>query len=285
MNEEVLVSEKVKKIIQAVKKKTAMQAYKIELIKGEKPTLFDSKFGGIPYWDRTKDYPLDEKNDKMMLLAQINFTKEALKSDCLPEEGMLQFFISAKDDIYGMNFDEPTSQKNFRIVYHAQIDKTITEEDVRALEIPIATDGESEYSPLFQEMKVKCTPAIVAMGTHVYQFTELFRQVVKEEFGEDISDKNEYQYLAEEDCDALYEELDNTGHWLLGYPFFTQYDPRGESENEANYYDTLLFQMDSDGDETDYVLWGDCGVANFFINKEDLKKKDFSNVWYNWDCC
>ena len=120
------------------------------------------------------------------------------------------------------------------------------------------------------------------MGYDKCQFTKIFRQVVKEEFGEDISDMNAYQYLDDEDYDALYE-LDNSGHWLLGYPFFTQYDPRGAYK--THYYDTLLFQMDSDGDEIDYVLWGDCGVANFFINKEDLKKKDFSSVWYNWDCC
>ena len=92
-----MISEKAKKIIEAIKKKTAMQAYKIELIKDEKPTIFDSKFGGVPYWDMTKDYPFDEKNKKMMLLAQINFTKEALESDCLPKEGMLQFFINAED--------------------------------------------------------------------------------------------------------------------------------------------------------------------------------------------
>ena len=96
-----------------------------------------------------------------------------------------------------------------------------------------------------------------------------------------------YQYLNEDDHSYLYDELCNTGHWLLGYPFFTQYDPRGYGEEAtANYYDTLLFQMDSDMiDGEDYVLWGDCGVANFFINSEALKKKDFSKVMYNWDCC
>ena len=31
-------------------------------------------------------------------------------------------------------------------------------------------------------------------------------------------------------------------------------------------------------------MWGDCGVGNFFINAEDLKRLDFSNVLYNWDC-
>lgn len=33
------------------------------------------------------------------------------------------------------------------------------------------------------------------------------------------------------------------------------------------------------------MLWGDCGVANFFINGAKLKQHDFSDVLYNWDCC
>ncbi len=67
---------------------------------------------------------------------------------------------------------------------------------------------------------------------------------------------------------------------MSGYPTFTQTDPRFYSKNE-NIPDVLLFQLDSVRD----IMWGDCGVANFFITLEDLKKKDFSNVWYNWDCC
>ena len=58
-----------------------------------------------------------------------------------------------------------------------------------------------------------------------------------------------------------------------------------EYEEKYRVYDTLLFQMDSDYGDEDYVLWGDCGVGNFFIHQEDLKKRDFRKVLYNWDCC
>ena len=73
-------------------------------------------------------------------------------------------------------------------------------------------------------------------------------------------------------------------HQLGGYPYFTQSDPRpGQYED----LDVLLFQLDSDGNKEvgDLVLWGDCGVANFFISREALKRRDFSRVCYNWDCC
>jgi len=29
---------------------------------------------------------------------------------------------------------------------------------------------------------------------------------------------------------------------------------------------------------------GDAGVLNFFINREKLKNKDFTEILYNWDC-
>ncbi|MDE5859478.1 MAG: DUF1963 domain-containing protein, partial [Oscillospiraceae bacterium] len=32
------------------------------------------------------------------------------------------------------------------------------------------------------------------------------------------------------------------------------------------------------------IMWGDMGVANFFISENDLKNLDFSKVAYNWDC-
>ena len=68
-------------------------------------------------------------------------------------------------------------------------------------------------------------------------------------------------------------------HKMLGYAFFTQEDPRYEKKYEN--YDTLLFQLDSEGN---YLIWGDLGIANFFIQKKDLEERNFSNVLYNWDC-
>jgi uncharacterized protein YwqG len=71
-------------------------------------------------------------------------------------------------------------------------------------------------------------------------------------------------------------ERDTTaGHKLGGYPNFTQDDARDRNDLE------LLFQLDSD----DGVMWGDAGVGNFFITDADLARRDFSRVFYTWDCC
>ena len=32
------------------------------------------------------------------------------------------------------------------------------------------------------------------------------------------------------------------------------------------------------------LMWGDAGQGQFLIAREDLLKRDFSKVWYQWDC-
>lgn len=279
--------EKVKGIVEEIKKKTAMTAYSLHIDPDKKPDIYSSKFGGVPYWDFEKEYPRDQEGNLLMLLAQINFDQADVEEP-LPKQGMLQFFIGS-DELYGMDFDEPDKQDTFRVVYHETINYSMTEEQVRAMGIPVSNDAEDEEcTPVFREASINIEKQTVYMGMETYQFNDLFRSLVKDAYGlavEDIDDLYLYSEVDEDVFDKMWEELSNMGHWLLGYPSFTQTDPR-EYEEKYRIYDTLLFQMDSDNiDKKDYVLWGDCGVANFFINGEDLKKRDFSKVLYNWDCC
>ena len=55
------------------------------------------------------------------------------------------------------------------------------------------------------------------------------------------------------------------------------------SESKAMNEDELGKGKDGKSSEWE-ILWGDCGVANFFISRADLKARNFSNVYYNWDC-
>jgi uncharacterized protein YwqG len=98
-----------------------------------------------------------------------------------------------------------------------------------------------------------------------------------------IDTKLKYEYLSENF--PIYEEYENlfraAGHKLGGYPYFAQQDPREFEPYQGEEY-ILLFQMDTDDDA--WIMWGDCGVANFFITKQDLEKENFSRVCYHWDC-
>lgn len=272
-------SEKAKAIVAEVKRRTAAPCWKLTLQPEGPCGLLDSKVGGLPYWDPALPYPTDSQGNKMTLLAQLNFAQLGTEAP-LPRAGMLQFFIG-QDDEFGIDFDQPDRQKNFRVVYHPEPDPALTLEQIQALELPTHVEADL-CTPVIREAAFTAEKTVGYMGPGDCRFEALFREAVRAVTGEDIGDKNAYQYFDKADRDYFYDQLSTAGHRLLGYPFFTQYDPR-EPEGP---YDTLLFQLDSDmvEDRKDLVLWGDCGVGNFFINREDLLRRDFSRILYNWDC-
>lgn len=277
--------EQFQKIMEEVKAQTKKQAISIHVNMNRVPELTDSKFGGMPYWDNAKEYPKSSNGDKLIMIAQINFAQYKF-GDMFPEKGILQFFIGL-DDMWGMDFDQQDIQDGFRVVYHEMIDPTVTVEDVAKLEIPCTTDEEQgspvngQYAIEFEKEDVSVEPNNDSYDAYFFEQAEKLGIEVDEdktvyELGCEIYGDEEYDEMMEESCEC--------SHRMLGYPFFTQSDPR-EMEKKYRYYDTLLFQMDSDwDDENEFILWGDAGVGNFFINQEDLKKHDFSKVLYNWDC-
>lgn len=274
----------VQSIIKWIQDKTAKTSYRLTVNTDRKPGLSDTKFGGVPYWDTKMDYPRSTEGKPLALLVQLNM-KDFTGNPLFPGEGLLQFFIGY-DDVYGMDFDQQDSQSAFRVIYHQQIDKSVTAEDVLVMDIPTSLkweNGEEGYFPLEGELAVDVEETAVSMGPLDYRYEEYMQQAA-EALGISLpEDSGVYQILSENQYGGEAEK--NAGHWVLGYPYFTQSDPR-EYQN-LDYYDTLLFQMDSDyGQDQGYeILWGDCGVAGFFMNQEDLKRRDFSKVMYNWDCC
>ena len=276
------LNERNRQILDEIKRRTRTTAYVLAFDSESTPTIFDSKVGGLPYWDPAKTYPTDSNGKKMFLLAQINFDQDKAESP-LPQGGMLQFFVGG-EEMYGLDLDHPTEQKDWRIVYHEKVDASVTAETVEAMGIPSNNgDDEEVDSPVFRS----CVFRLVKKETWLTpdnweRFDELTLEVAEDLFGEtEAESANE---VFGEDQYALLEEEYFCGEnsHLLGHPFFTQADIR----ERGCRYDTLLFQLDTECcEEQDIVMWGDSGVGNFFINVEDLKRLDFSNVLYNWDCC
>lgn len=267
-------SEKVKAIVAELKRRTATDCYIMHIQPDSLPKLTDSKFGGYPYWNPKLPYPVDGAGEKLVLLAQINFDQFPV-DEPLPQGGMLQFFVG-QDDIFGADGAHPDRQTNFRVVYHETIDRSVTVQQLKPLNLP--THADLDYFPVLKSAAVTLERGVSCTGLSV----ELFREVTHALTGEEMTGQSPYRYLGDEDFRYFIDHLSTGGHRMLGWPYFTQEDPRPENSP----YDTLLFQIDSDGSrEADYVLWGDSGVANFFINLEDLKRRDFTKVFYTWDCC
>lgn len=235
-------------------------------------SLWQSKFGGLPYLPRDVQYPKDSKEQAMFLLAQLNFS-ETPKLESFPERGILQFYISIGNDIYGACFEDLAKQDGFRVIYFPEVieEESKLTTDFRFLPKP-------EFLPLQESCSLQFTLQYAPISAVDYQFeNRIFGQNVAES-----TDEMPKRY-AESEMYAAYEKLfPSSGHKIGGYPYFTQSDPRmGKKYSDENY--VLLFQMDTDSEAN--IMWGDCGVGNFFIRERDLQKRDFSKVLYNWDCC
>jgi len=277
------MTDKIKKFAETVIRLSKKTCYKIN-IESDKPTIFDSKFAGLPYWTKDKEYPTNSDGDKLLLLAQINFDDYKFESP-LPNVGMLQFFIDS-DDVLGLDFDNPMNSNGFKVVYHEKIDYSVTEESIKQLGVPSCVediDKDAEEFPVEKEHKISFNKDVDHITYNDKDFNKYFTTVYNMLNDDYITiDKGFISVLSDDDYDKLSDELTSKfiKHKLLGYPFFTQNDPR-EDEEYSNYI--LLFQIDSDSEYN--IMWGDSGVCNFFIEEKALLEKDFSKVLYNWDCC
>jgi uncharacterized protein YwqG len=226
-----------------------------------------SKVGGKPYIPTSEEYPLDRSSKPMEFLGQINF-KDLPEFGDYPTIGLLQFFISLED--WGINYEEPLNS-DIKVIYH----KTMKEESQTEFKF-LDKQRDERNSPIGKnEFKMNFSKPKNEVAS-----SRDYRSYVKT--GEDFKHYLEFDEFAEprgEELEMAYwDTFSSFGHKIGGYADFAQQDPRFYKNQN---YTELLFQFDSDSNAD--ILWGDNGIANFFIQKEDLKNKNFSNILYNWD--
>lgn len=230
-----------------------------------------SRIGGAPI---DQNVPLDSKGAPMKLLAAI-WCSEVRGVPDFPTRGVLRFYV-ADNDVYGADFDHPTEQTDFRVLY---------DEDESAFDGTLRDDPTVSGSfPVQHALPVRLTPAVGSVRATDYRFEECVNAaLLKAGLTEDLGE------LSDEENDYLTEQNAYAGHRIGGYPCFEQFDPR-DDEPALQKYDTLLLQIvshtapDEQGHEQELIMFGDEGGCQFFIPSEKLRNKDFSDVMYSWDC-
>jgi len=246
--------------------RTKLPCISITATPGEELSLEQSKFGHYPCLPADFEYPKDAEGNFMYPLAQIS-CKEMPPLAGYPDRGYLQFYISGSDEVYGLDFDDPQSQKNFRVLYFEEKDVEKYKTDFSFLDEVMKTDMTPVHKP--HALRFSLKDEYVGMGDARYEESQYSLPAVA---------KN-YPAITDELEESAYDDFSINGHKIGGYAYFTQTDPRSYNAKFKDFI--LLFQLDSDDD----IMWGDVGVANFFIHPDDLARKDFSKVMYNWDCC
>jgi uncharacterized protein YwqG len=280
-------------------KNTSVPYIKINAKRGETSPI-QSKFGGIPYIPEGFAYPYDKITNKpLRLIAQINFAEMPL-IEYFPQRGILQFFI--RDDFeyeekhgvsLGVDYDNPTKQDGWRIIYHENITKQSSKGIPQFPKIP----NDDSYFPLFGEFILSFEKKNCSMPINDFRFNNEFLKIYKKYIKTDanridniyIGDGDKYLDLDDKERGYLYETFQGLEHRIGGYPDFVQWDQRDEYHiGHAKYtdYSILLLQINSqlEVDKWCDICWCDGGIANIFIRPEDLRKQNFSNILYTWDC-
>ncbi len=217
--------------------------------------LWESKFGGLPYLPRDCPYPLDGEGNPLFFLAQINFA-ETPHLDGFPTGGILTFYIYA-DYVYSLTADN-TRQERFRVLYF---------EDVTHDDEALTSDFDFlplfEYPPVERPLGLQFRIDYAPVSNEDYRFKQhIGRPFYALEAG--MTFEEQMAFFKMRRCK------------LGGYPGSTQDCPIDADKPQQ----VLLLQISCG----EHITWGDGGLANFFIAAEDLLKRDFSQVLYNWNC-
>lgn len=260
-------------------------------IKAEKVddlSLEESKFGGFPFVPLGGAIPTNAEGNQLALLAQINCA-QLPENNMYPSDGWLQIWC-LEDEMYGFCSDTIQPETNQKVLY-----------------IPAGTQGEplervvAMYQPYGDEecplwfvddqgaiwgMRLSFTHGQQGITYSDGRFRDLFLDRWNKRYPEQAVEN--FYDLPDEIFENVVDIHDgpDCAHQLGGYPYFTQYDPRYERDStELTKYTEVLFQIDSQFDTKWDLCWGDAGVRNFFISREDLEALDFSDLLYNFDCC
>lgn len=254
-----------------------------------------SKIGGKPdlpkdfqwFYYNGEDYKKIVENRPLSFLMQIN-CEEVHKYDresLLPEKGMLYFFYELFTMTWGFS---PQDRGSAKVFYY--------DGEIEAL-VPVDFPEDMEKDCIIPESKIN----FESMNDYPIDFLDYY----------DPDDSDEEMERKEKEFEKELEELgyktDTTK--LLGHPELIQGEYWEECEGVARkniYYgsapikygsdevkksikenakDWILLMQMSELEIGDYGLYfGDSGKIYFNIRKEDLKNKNFDNVWLTLQC-
>lgn len=267
-------------VIEEIKKNNSRECINIIIEENDSLNLTDSKFGGLPYISTDSDTPKDSNGNQLALLAQINCS-DLPENTLYPKDGLLQFWISRNDD-FGLD-----NKKDYCIKYIENIEDNITKESILNKYKLLDEENSEEYSPFSKKntsFALKFEKGISTITSTDFLFEDIALKTIHELFP-DKNIEDLYDDLERDVFNTLFKAFNGVDHAIGAYPTFTQWDPRNPEEKDA--YGITLLQVEShwnNDPNNNGLMWGDSGVANFFINKEKLEHLNFEDVLFNWDC-
>ena len=217
-----------------------------------------SKYGGQPDVPDGFEWPIDKDGRPLSLLLQINCADIAAldKENLLPKSGMLYFFYQVSEQPW----DNTTN--GARVLYY---------------DVPIADLYKKDYPDNQTEEETITERALLFKVDISYpSFDDLLG----------LSQNSQYLIDHWDEYTAAYERLaedylnDEAGiGFIMGYAELIQSTIVDDLENNV-----LLLQLDSDEENDDGVMFGDCGSIYYYISKQDLIDRRFDRLTFELQC-
>lgn len=273
-------------------------------------SLLTSKYGGVPYIPENEDCLRDENGYPYLLFAQFNFSEiaeQAGQHSDLPTQGLLQIFLPIfNTEIFLHDKDFDTSKcVRFYPELPTQPANEIVINEIRNLwkDVESLWDINSdEYANLLKEncktFEVKYPKSNCYMPFY-REINLTFSQKIGRPYQEDIvyyTDTEPYSRhtLTSEEWDLYAKIVGKTsGNKLLGFGNYCQGDPRYiyTYKNKKILGNLrLFFQLDGSKWERKEngrgyrIVRANTGEFQFFIDKQDLKNQNFSNMMFYFAC-
>lgn len=252
----------------------ALKPYLSQLIAGNKPVaeiFFDadeqlspwqSKLGGTPYLPLNMEYPRHPEGYPLALFIQINFAEMPPLPD-FPHEGILQIFLDGKADDLG--FFSPAEHRCVRFFREIQHDPNVLQSSFP--DVPL-----EEYFPVQTAHAIRYRAALHVGFGDVSPY--------------EIHGKDGRLYNQDDEaCTALSQyraSLQPSPNHISGYAAFNQYDPRYEVDVFDESFREYVVLLQLNGAQCE-ALGGHYVCYNLFIHPDDLRKRDFSKLYFNLD--
>lgn len=243
--------------------------------------VYSSKFGGVPYFPHSMEYPRNSYGEPLALMVQFNLDEifadlEMLKvcqnDDLLrylPKTGMLSFFYDVLDyDLFGLDGEV---EGGYKVYYFPEVIEDETNV-AYAIYKELCTNNRIEDD--FTPADVKVSRAITISLKYTLPTSDFNVPKSQEltDFYRIFRGSRDYEdFVANKDFDPS----DTT---IGGYPTFAQWD--GRAEDDSRSFTLLQVNLYSFYPKE----WRRSGILHYFISEEDLKNLNFSDVSTNFDC-
>jgi len=238
-----------------------------------------SRIGGAP--DLPDDFEWPRwKNAPLAFLAQIDLAEIGTQSVFpeLPDYGLLHVFYDQEQSTWGF---DPDDKGSWRVYYCDDVVR------LRRTDPPAGVSQHGRYREKRIEFREIATyPSLDRLSDEPMQMSDETWDEMDIFLSRDFAGLSRHQigglpHPVQGDNMELECQLASNGVNVGGPDGFSSPEAKALESGAADW--VLLLQLDSD-DETD-MMWGDVGVLYFWIRKEDLRARKFSECWMVLQCC